>query len=120
MEFYQCPAEDLPFEDASFDTVVSSLVFCSVRDVPLALAEIKRILKPQGVCRFIEHVRAEGRDAGKVQDILTPAWRWFGAGCHLNRDTVSRMESAEFEIVEMRRKPLPLIPLVVGMARSRG
>jgi len=66
----QCPAEALPFADVSFDMVVATLVFCSVHDPMGALTEVRRVLKPTGTFRFIEHVRADGF-TGRVQDMLT-------------------------------------------------
>jgi len=116
VEFHQSSAEALPFPDASFDAVICTLVLCTVPDVPPALAEIRRVLKPEGTFRFIEHVRAHGVH-GRVQDLLTPVWRWFGAGCHLNRRTAESIAAAGFEIVELRRRPVPLTPLIAGVAR---
>ena len=115
-DLHQSPAEALPFGDASFDTVVSTLVLCTVTDPTRALAEIKRVLKPDGTLRFVEHVRAGGF-VGRLQDHLTPVWRLVGAGCHPNRRTVERIWEAGFDIVEMERQRLPFLPLVVGVAR---
>lgn len=117
VQFQQSPAEALPFADASFDTVVSTLVFCTVGDPSQALAEVKRVLKPTGVFRFIEHVRAKESFIGKVQDILTPVWRWVGAGCHLNRQTAARIEAAGFQFIELQQRRLLLMPLIIGVAR---
>lgn len=120
IEFHQVIAEALPFPDASFDTVVATLVFCTVADPARALAEVRRVLKPGGTFRFIEHVRAEGGAAAGAQDVLTPVWKQFGAGCHLNRRTVDAIKTAGFEIEEMREeRPFPLLPLVAGIARPR-
>ncbi len=116
IQIQRCPAEALPFADGSFDTVVSTLVLCSVADPDRALAEARRVLKEGGYLRFMEHVRADGL-VGQVQDLLTPAWRWFGAGCHLNRHTDESIEAAGFEIVRMRRRALALTPLIFGVAR---
>jgi ubiquinone/menaquinone biosynthesis C-methylase UbiE len=112
----QCPAEALPFADASFDTVVATLVFCSVQDPLRALTEVWWVLKPTGTFRFIEHVRADGF-TGRVQDMLTPIQCRLGAGCHLNRRTASSIEAAGLAIVELERRGLPLIPLIIGVAR---
>ncbi len=89
-------AEALPFRDGAFDTVVSGLVFCSVSDVPRGLAEVRRVLKPAGVLRMLEHVRARGRVAAWLQDRTQPAWTWFTGGCHPNRDTEAAVASAGF------------------------
>ena len=91
-------AEALPFRDGVFDTVVSGLVFCSVGDVPRGLAEVRRVLKPGGALRMLEHVRARGRVAARLQDLTQPAWTWFTGGCHPNRDTVASVAAAGFVI----------------------
>ena len=119
VEFCLCPAETLPFTAASFDTVVSTLTRCTVRDPVRVLTEVRRVLEPNGVFRFIEHVRTEGGFHGWVQDRLTPVWRRVGAGCHLNRRTLAAIEASGFEITELQRRPLPLTPLVIGTARLK-
>ena len=91
-------AEALPFRNGAFDTVVSGLVFCSVSDVPRGLAEAKRVLAPGGVLRMLEHVRASGRLAARLQDLTQPAWTWFTGGCHPNRDTEGAVAAAGFAI----------------------
>ncbi len=111
VELHEAPAEHLPFEDASFDAVVSMLVLCSVNDTPRALAEIKRVLKPGGELRFLEHVRYDGWFGGACQDLLAPAWRWLGAGCNPNRRTAEAIADAGFTIAEIHRfKLAPRIP----------
>lgn len=121
VELRQCTAEKLPFADSSFDTVVSTLVLCTVRDQARSLEEIRRVLKPGGAFRFIEHVRSEREPVARAQDLLTPAWRRLGAGCHLNRRTVENIRAAGFEIVHMRQHRMPLgIPLVAGVAKPSG
>jgi ubiquinone/menaquinone biosynthesis C-methylase UbiE len=91
-------AEQMPFRDATFDTVVSGLVFCSVRDVPRGLAEVKRVLKPGGALRMLEHVRASSPFAARLQDLTQPAWTWFTGGCHPNRETEAAVSAAGFAI----------------------
>lgn len=111
VELHQAPAEKLPFDDASFDAVVSVLVLCSVSDQPQALAEIKRVLKPRGLLRFIEHVRYGGAVGGAYQDVLAPAWRWLGAGCNPNRRTAEAIADAGFTVAEIHSfKLAPPIP----------
>lgn len=121
IELRQAPAEALPFADASFDHVISSLVLCTVRDVPRALAEARRVLKPDGTFRFLEHVRNDkSRFWGTVQDVITPAWRWFGAGCHPNRRTKQAIEEAGFRIEQLDTDSTGFgMPAIYGVARPR-
>jgi ubiquinone/menaquinone biosynthesis C-methylase UbiE len=117
IDLRQAPAEVLPFGDETFDTVVATLVLCSVRDPVKALAEIRRVLRPGGQFRFYEHVRYEHPFGAFWQDIATPLWRWAGAGCHPNRDTGRAIREAGFVIQEMElTKPVPVIP-PMGIAR---
>lgn len=118
IELRLASAERLPFADASFDHVVGVLVLCTVPDQSLALAEVRRVLKPGGTVRFIEHVRNdESRVWGTVQDVITPVWRWCGAGCHPNRRTEHAIREAGFHIDEVERVPLaPGTYAIVGRA----
>ena len=94
----QGSAEALPFRDGVFDTVVSGLVLCSVSDPALGLSEVRRVLRPGGTLRALEHVRATVAWRARVQDILQPAWTWVAGGCHPNRDTERTVERAGFTI----------------------
>jgi SAM-dependent methyltransferase len=106
-------AEQLPFEDDSFDTVVSTLVLCSVRDQDAALQETRRVLRPDGAFLFIEHVRADDPKLSRWQDRLERPWGVFAQGCHPNRATLERIEAAGLEVVELRRGELPKSPAIV-------
>lgn len=97
-------AQALPFRDGAFDTVVSSLVFCSVPDPILALGEVRRVLGPGGRVRMIEHVRARSGFGARLQDLVQPAWTRVTGGCHPNRDTEAAVESAGFGIEEKGRR----------------
>ncbi|MHB8516494.1 MAG: class I SAM-dependent methyltransferase, partial [Dehalococcoidia bacterium] len=111
---HQSPAERIPFPDASFDTVVSTLVLCTVDDVPRSLGEIRRVLRPGGEFRFIEHVRGTGF-VGHTQDLIKPVWGWCGAGCHPNRRTEDALRTSGFDVViAERRKMMGFVPLVRG------
>ena len=117
IELHPYPVEALPFPDASFDTVVCTFVLCTVAGPERALAEVRRVLKPEGSFRFIEHVRAAG-GMGTVQDVLTPLWSWVGAGCHPNRATGPTIQAAGFVITELNElRPMPLIPIISGVAK---
>jgi ubiquinone/menaquinone biosynthesis C-methylase UbiE len=119
IELRQASAEQLPFDDSSFDHVVSSLVLCTVRDQPRALAEAHRVLKPGGSLRFLEHERNDGsRFWGTLQDVIVPVWRWVGAGCHPNRRTKQAIEDAGFSIEWLETVRIaPGTQAIYGVAR---
>lgn len=94
----QAPAEDMPFEDASFDTAVMSWTLCSIADSAAALAEVRRVLKPGGVLLFVEHGRAPEPRISRSQDRLTPLWRRIAGGCRLNLAVDQALEGAGFRI----------------------
>jgi ubiquinone/menaquinone biosynthesis C-methylase UbiE len=97
-------AEALPFRGGTFDTVVSSLVFCSVDDPRHGLAELGRVLRPGGTLRMLEHVRHRNRLLARVQDVAQPAWTWLTGGCRPNRDTEAEVERAGFRIIASTRR----------------
>jgi ubiquinone/menaquinone biosynthesis C-methylase UbiE len=99
----QAPAEALPFTDATFDSAVATLVFCSVFDPLQALREVKRVMKPKGSFFLIEHVRAQGKMAAHIQDALVPLTTHLAGNCHWNRDTAQALTQSGFEIVSLRR-----------------
>lgn len=114
----QSAAEELPYADGSFDTVICALVLCTVGDVPRSLAGIRRVLRPGGELRFIEHVRAEGF-VGRIQDVIKPLWGYFGAGCNPNRRTADALRDAGFDVaIKERRKIMGAVPLLVGSAKA--
>jgi ubiquinone/menaquinone biosynthesis C-methylase UbiE len=118
-EIVEAPAEKLPFDDDSFDTVAVTLVLCTVPDPQVALAEIKRVLKPGGQLLFLEHVRSRNPDLAKWQDRLEAPWRFLGDGCHCNRDTVSAISAAGFELGEVERPEFPKgLPIIKPMAKG--
>ena len=116
-------AEALPFADGSFDTVVSTLVLCTVPDQESALREIRRVLRPDGRLLFIEHIRASGSMA-RWQDRIEPLWKRLLAGCHPNRDTVATIERTGFEMQTLESFYPPVVlsgltPHVQGSAAVR-
>ncbi len=122
IDLRQASAEELPFDDGSFDTVVSTLVMCSVTDPLRALSEVRRVLKPTGEFRLYEHVRYDHAFGAFWQDIITPVWRWVGAGCHPNRDTAGFVREAgfEFERIELTKPHPPIPPFVFVRPHIKG
>ena len=118
----RAPAEDLPFEDDFFDTVVSTLVLCGVDDQPRALREARRVLRPGGRLLFLEHVRADDPELARFQDRMN----WLNrlvVGCDCNRPTLATIE-AEFGVSRIESTTLPkapkfVRPLIVGSATPR-
>ena len=97
-------AEALPFRDGSFDTVLSGLVFCSVPDARRGLGEVKRVLRPGGRLRMLEHVRSLTPWKARFQDRIAPLWFRVSGGCHPNRQTEDTVRAAGFEIEEEGRR----------------
>ncbi|MGW2704878.1 class I SAM-dependent methyltransferase [Streptomyces sp. NPDC001340] len=101
-------AEALPVKSEAFDAVVLSLVLCSVRDVPRALAEARRVLRPGGEVRFFEHGRGGGRMMTLTQRTLDRRlWPALNGGCHLSREPVAALREAGFELGPLRRMLVP-------------
>ncbi|WML48285.1 class I SAM-dependent methyltransferase [Neobacillus sp. PS3-34] len=95
-------AEKLPFSDNQFDTVVATLVFCTIPNVDLAMEEMKRVCKPGGRILLFEHVKMENPFLSKLQDVLTPFWKKICDGCRLNRDTISLLHEHGLKITSLQ------------------
>jgi SAM-dependent methyltransferase len=121
-EFVRASAEALPFDDNSFDTVVATLVFCTVGDPRKAIAELRRVLRPGGAWLFIEHVRSARPVIARVQDGLRRPWAAVADGCQCNRRTVEMIEAGGFEVeissvADKALMPPVARPIVSGIAR---
>ena len=117
----EAPADHLPLDDDSVDTAVSTLVLCTVDDLPATLMEIARVLRPGGRLLFAEHVRSAEPELARWQDRLEVPWKLVGHGCRCNRDTVAAIEASPLvvESVELGRLPkaAPIVrPLATGVA----
>jgi ubiquinone/menaquinone biosynthesis C-methylase UbiE len=101
------PAEVIPLETGSVDTVVTTWTMCSIPDITSALGEVRRVLKPDGCLLFVEHGRAPEAGVRWWQDRLTPLWKHVSGGCHLNRAIASLIECSGFRIDRLENSYLP-------------
>ena len=116
----EAEAAALPFADASVDTVVSTLVLCTVPDPEAVVAELRRVLRPGGALLFIEHVRADAPRAARSQARWARPWAAVAGGCRCDRDTLATLERrfAVTRLTRHRWRGMPAIvqPLIVGRA----
>ena len=116
-------AEALPFDAASFDTVVCTFVLCSVADPRRALDEVARVLRPGGRLLFLEHVRArDGTALARFQDLVARPHSRIGAGCRPNRRTWQLIENSALSVERLEhgrqpRAPATVRPTIIGSAR---
>jgi ubiquinone/menaquinone biosynthesis C-methylase UbiE len=116
----RAPAEDLPFESATFDVAVSTLVLCGVDDQPRALRELHRVLRPGGTLLFLEHVRADDAKRARQQDRMN----WLNrivVRCDCNRPTLDTIRQEGFTVTTVEHTELPkappfVRPTVIGTA----
>lgn len=101
LEWIDCGAEDIPLGDASVDTVVVTYTLCSIEEDLRALAEMRRVLRPGGALIFSEHGAAPQARVLRWQRRLTPVWRRVAGGCHLDRDTSERLQTAGFTLEQV-------------------
>ncbi len=111
----QSGAEQLSFEDESFDTVVHTYVLCTVPDPARALREVARVLRPGGRLLFLEHVHAgEGTALGRFQDLVEIPHRYVAAGCHPNRRTAQLLNDSPLTVESIERGRQPRAPITVS------
>jgi ubiquinone/menaquinone biosynthesis C-methylase UbiE len=120
VEIVDATADRLPCNDGSADAVVSTLVLCSVPALGPAVAEIRRVLRPGGELRLIEHVAAERTWARRVQRTLDPAWNWIEGSCHLDHETSTALAAGGFDVAGVDEAIEPgMPPLFHRIARGR-
>jgi SAM-dependent methyltransferase len=116
----EADAQALPFPDDSFDTVVSTLVLCSVPDPGRALEELRRVLRQDGSFLFLEHVRSDDPRTARLQDRINPVWRFVSNGCNCNRPTLSLI-TGSFSVDDIERGEIPkALPIVRPLVSGRG
>ena len=114
VEILDGQAERLPFEAASFDTIVCTFTLCSVGSPASALAEARRVLKPDGRFLFSEHGLAPDAGVQRWQRRIEPIWKRLAGGCHLTRPVAASIELAGFSIETVETMYLPGAPRAMG------
>jgi SAM-dependent methyltransferase len=110
-------AHQLAWASQTFDSVVGTLVFCSIPEPARALSEVRRVLKPGGRLYLVEHVRSHQAWLGALQDALAPAWHWATGGCNLNRNTEGAVRAAGYEVERVRVGFGGLLKLMIARPR---
>lgn len=114
VEWLDLPGEKIPLEDNSVDTVLLTFTLCTIPDWHAALLQMKRVLKPGGDLLFLEHGEAPHETVRKWQHRITPGWKMFAGGCHLNRQIADLIRYAGFEIQELENLYMPNAPKIAG------
>ena len=108
----QSDVRRLPFADASFDSIVGTLLFCSVPEPLRGLRELHRVLKPEGRLLLLEHVRGHSPLARQATDFLNPFWTRFTRSCNLNRETAQTVAAAGFTVTRSERHGLTIFQII--------
>lgn len=106
--------EEIPFPSSSFDSVVCTFTLCSVTDHDRVIAELKRILKPEGRLLFVEHGRAPDAGVARWQERIEPHWMPLAGGCHLTRPVGAALRGARFDVEPLGQKYIRRTPRVLG------
>ncbi|MFV1987571.1 MAG: class I SAM-dependent methyltransferase [Gemmatimonadota bacterium] len=110
----QDAADRLPFDDGSFDTIVSTWTLCSIDRLRAALLELRRVMHPDGAFLFLEHGRSDRTLAATLQDAANPLQNIVACGCNLNRKIDSEIQDAGFKIIEFERFKVAGVPRIFG------
>jgi len=113
-QFHLDASNRLPFADNQFDSVVSTFTLCSIRDLSPALAEIRRVLRPEGNYLFFEHGRSDDNSVATKQDRFNPIQKIIGAGCNINRPIDKLVRDSGMKIIAMDRFCLADVPRIMG------
>ncbi len=106
-EFIKASAEELPFADKSFDTIVVTYSLCTIPDANKALIEMRRVLKKDGVLIFCEHGKAPDKNVLLVQQFVNPVWKQMAGGCNLHRNIPEILENSGFKIQDIKKMYIP-------------
>ncbi|PKA44570.1 class I SAM-dependent methyltransferase (plasmid) [Rhizobium sullae] len=123
VRFLAASAEEIPLEDQSVDTVVTTWTLCTIPKAGAALSEMRRVLRPSGRLLFVEHGLAPDESVRRWQNWLTPAWRRISGGCHLNRPIRAMIEAGGFRLDRLQTGympgPKPMTYMYEGSARPK-
>ncbi|MBZ2168026.1 MULTISPECIES: class I SAM-dependent methyltransferase [Marinobacter] len=114
VEWLGLPGEQIPLADNSVDTVLLTFTLCTIPDWSAALQQMKRVLKPEGELLFLEHGESADASVCKWQHRITPTWKKFAGGCHLDRPIAELIKGSGFRIQEMENLYLPKTPKIAG------
>lgn len=114
IEFLDLPGEEIPLDDASVDTVLTTYTLCTIPDAARALDGMRRVLKPDGRLYFCEHGRARDDGVRRWQDRLNGVWGALAGGCNLNRDIPVMIRKAGFDFDDLIADYLPSTPKIAG------
>jgi ubiquinone/menaquinone biosynthesis C-methylase UbiE len=103
LHLYRADAHHLPFEDGVFDVAVVTFALCTIPDPERALAEAHRVVRTDGVLRFLEHVRSQKNRTAAWQDRAAPLWGRISGGCRLNQPTIEILEATQWEVDDVWR-----------------
>ncbi|HQG38247.1 MAG TPA: class I SAM-dependent methyltransferase [Chitinophagales bacterium] len=106
-EFVKASAEELPFKNNTFDTIVITYSLCTIPDVDKALREMSRVLKQDGTLIFCEHGVAPDKKVSATQDFINPIWKPLSGGCNLNRNIPELIEKNGFTIQDLKSMYIP-------------
>ncbi|MGM0569117.1 class I SAM-dependent methyltransferase [Marinobacter sp.] len=114
VQWLDLPGEEIPLPDNSVDTVLLTFTLCTIPDHQRALEQMMRVLRPGGELLFLEHGEAPENPTQKWQHRITPVWKKFAGGCHLNRPIDQLIEQAGFDIRELDNFYMPRAPQIAG------
>ncbi len=114
VELYEMDVQNLEFDDNTFDSIVSTCVFCSVPDPVKGLRELRRVCKPDGKLIFLEHVRSSKKLMGLVMDFFNPAVVKL-IGANINRRTLENIEKAGIKLKDVETVDMEIIKLVIAV-----